>query len=279
MPYARRNRKINYRRRRGRAGRRRFSKKRFFKRIPRSLRAGLYIPRQAYVKLPFTQIIQVPELTDSNYNLPIWGNGITGPLTADINGIPNPGDKYPIGVEQYANFYQYYRVLGASCKVQINNSGATPNGSFYCALLSAQGRPYDTNTNSNYYKITNADTENLISFPGCSWRLVSQQNGSRQNVFLKRWTKTKNILGIKDIRDNDDTAGTLPLTRDAATGGDAQWGQNPSNQDFSWFFLLRIDPNLSSTIAAGTVQIIVKVKYYVQLFGRDYNNQFVVPSE
>lgn len=277
MPYARRNRKINYRRRRGRAGRRRFSKKRFFKRIPRSLRAGLYIPRQAYVKLPFTQIIQVPELTNSNYNLPIWGNGLCGPLTVNSSfpQSPNPGDKFPIGLEQYANFYQYYRVLGASCKVQINASGATPNGSFYCALLSAQGRPYDTSTTSNYQKLTNADTENLISFPGCSWRLVSQQNGSRQNVFLKRWTKTKSIIGVKDIRDNDETVGLLPNTNENAF----PWGNNPSTEDGSWFFLLRIDPNLSSTITAGTVQIILKVKYYVQLFGRDYNNQFVVPSE
>lgn len=274
MVYARRNRKINYRRRRGYTRRRRrFSKKRFWKRIPRSLRAGLYIPRQAYVKLPFTQIIQVPELTDSNYNLPIRGNGLCCPLTVG-NGGPNPGDKYPLGLDQYANFYQYYRVLGASCKVQINNAGSANMGSFYCALLSAQGNAYDASTNSNYQKLINADTENLISYPGCSWRLVSQQNGNGQNVFLKRWTKTKTILGIKDIRDNDDTYGDLPRT-----DNNQSLGNNPSSEEGTWFFLLRIDPNLSSTMSAGTVQIILKVKYYVQLYGRDYNNQLVVPSE
>lgn len=276
MPYARkynRSRKFYRRSRKGRA-RRRFARKKFL-RSPRGLKAGLYIPRQAYVKLPFTQIIQVPELTDSNYNLPIWGNGITGPLTTDADGgLPNPGDKYPLGVEQYAKFYQYYRVLGASCKIQINNGGsASPVGSFYCALVSAQGRPYDSSPNSNYQKLISSTTEDLISFPGCSWRLVSQQNGSRQNVFLKRFTKTKSILGVKDLRDNDGVVGKLPNTNSSI-----DFGLNPLAPDSSWFFLLRIDPNLASTVSANTVQIILKVKYYVQLFGRDYNNQFVVPS-
>lgn len=274
MAYARRNRKINYRRRRGRAGRRRFSKKRFWKRIPRALRAGLYIPKQAFVKLPFTQIIQVPELSDSNYNLPIWGMGITTPLTISPTGLPTPGDKLPLGVEQYANFYQNYRVLGASCKVQINNAGSTSGGSFYAVLISSQGIPYNSDSDSNYTKLINTATEDMISFPGASWRLISQQNGNRQNVFLKRWTKTKTILGIKDVRDNDETYGYLP-------GRDSNYlyGRNPNDHDLNWFFLLRLDPNLSSTIAAGTVQIILKVKYYVQLFGRDYNNQMTVPSE
>ena len=212
MPYARkytRTRKFYRRSRKGRA-RRRFARKKFL-RSARGLKAGLYIPRQAYVKLPFTQIIQVPQLTSgANYTLPIQGTGLTCPLTVG-NIIPQTGEKYPLGLEQYANFYQYYKVLGASIKVQINNgttiSGSsvdTTNCSYYCALLSAQGLAGDSDTGSNYYKMSNSTTEDLISFPGCSWRLVSGNQGSRSNVFLKRFTKTKSILGIKDVKDCDE---------------------------------------------------------------------------
>lgn len=294
MPYRRRNysRKpyTSYRRKTYRKGKRnargRFARKTFRKSM--TLRAGLYIPRQAYVKLPFTSIIQVPQLTTgANWTLGIWGNGLTCPLSINPSGNPSVGDKYPLGLEQYSSFYQYYKVLGASCKVQINNgttisgdSVSTSNASYYCALLSAQGTPYDTDTDSNWYKMANSDTENLISFPGCSWRLVSNSVGSRSNQFLKRWTKTKSILGVKDVKDIDDLQGYLP-----GSESDFPNGRNPSQSDapnggsdHNWFFMLRIDPNIAATIPANAVSIVLKVKYYVQLYGRDFNNQGVVPE-
>lgn len=274
MPYARRSfRRYRkpYRRSRKTGGRRRFARKKFYKSVPRGLKAGLYIPKEAFVKLPFTQIINGPELTNTNYNLGIWGNGICCPLSTSAS--PSPGDLYPIGVQQYSTFYQNYRVLGASVKVQINCSGAIPNGSFYCALTTAQGVPYDTDPSSNWFKLSSATTQDLISYPGTSWRLASQQNGSLSNIFLKRFGKTKSIIGVKDVRDNEDCLCPLPNTVPAQVNG-----FNPGSQESAWFFILRVDPNLQTTVPADSFQIIIKVKYYVQLTGRDYNNQLVVPT-
>lgn len=282
MPYARRNyRKSRKPYRRSRKGyrRRRFARKNFSRGVPRGLKAGLYIPKQAYVKLPFTKIISGPLLTTGqNYNLGIWGNGICCPLSASTS--PVSGDLYPIGLEQYANFYQQYRVLGASIKVQINSSAllsgdsaSTQQASFYCALTSAQGRPNDVAPNSNWAKLSGATTENIISYPGTSWRLMSQAVGSRQNIFLKRFVKTKSVLGIKDVRDNEDCLCPLPGT---VTGSPN--GLNPGDPESAWFFMLRVDPNLAQGVPPDSFQIIVKVKYYVQFTGRDYNNQGVVPS-
>lgn len=260
--------------------RRRFSKKRF-SRSPVSLRTGLYIPKQAYVKMPFTQIIQSPALTSgANYNLAIWGTGITCPLGTNTNGVPANGDIFPLGLEEYSTFYQYYKVLGASCTVQINSSTtisgdstATSQASYFCSLTSAQGTPYDSDTDSNYYKMVNTTTENLISYPTTSWKLMSLTTGSRQNIYLKRFGKTKSIIGVKDVRDIDNLQGLLPNTDTGAPNGRNPASLSSSDNDQNWFFLLRIDPNLAVNIPVNSFQIILKMKYYVQLYGRDFNNQ------
>lgn len=285
MPYARkgfrRSRKGYRRTRKGRT-RGRFSRKRFQKGVPRGLKAGLYIPRQAFVKLPITRIITSPALlANQNYNLGIWGTGLTAPFSTGV--VPAAGDLYPLGLSQYSNFYQFYKVLGASIKVQINSSTtisgdstATTQASYFCSLSAAQGDPYDTDIGSNYFKMSNITTQDLISYPGTSWRLASQSMGNRQNVFLKAFRKTKSMLGIKDMRDAVMCQGFLPGTEASYPNG-----RNPTasdSYDNNWFYIIRVDPNISNPIPAGSFQMIVKVKYYVQLYGRDFNNQASVPS-
>lgn len=249
----------------------RFSRKRFFKRVPRSLMAGTYIPQQAYVKLPFTYIVSLPGIAGGgDWDLGLWGNGITCPLSS---GPPGNGQSYPLGLYEYSQFYKYYKVLGSSIKVQINNASTTQNMSFYCVLLASQGIPYNTDTDSNYYQIQDSTTTDLVSYPGASWKLVSNYNGSSNNVYLKGFRKTKTMLGIKDVRDVDETQGLLI----SQPGTSNEHGLNPGENDSSWFYYLRIDPsdNTSGT-SPDDITVIVKMKYYVQLYGRDFNRQAVV---
>lgn len=274
MPYARRNfrrtRKTYRRSRKGRA-RRRFARKKFSK-VPRSLRPGLYIPREAFVKLPFTQVIRSPALTAGapwviGYN----GNGITCPETSGTN-IPQTGDVYPLGLSQYSNFYKFYKVLGSSIKVNIaaNQTGLIQA---WTTLLAAQGLNGDTDTLSNWQVMLNADPQDLMSYPGASWRILSSQSGSQSNIFLKGFRKTKSMLGRKDIRDNDDVQGLLPGTDTAAPNGANPDMTSGSNYSGNWFWMIKIDPTENGNISEGSYQVIVKIKYYVQLYGRDFNTQ------
>lgn len=243
-------------------------RRRYFKKSTALISKSFYVPKTAFVKLPFTALALTPSMTGSQfYTLAIWGSGITCPLTIDPTGVPLNGDKYPLGLMEYANFYQQYRVLGASCKVQLNSGGATPNGSYYCTLLTSSGRPFDTDADSNYQRIIAAATEDLISYPGAKTKLMSQMNGSAQNIYLKCYGKSKTILGLKDTLDNDELVGQMPGTNTSTPNG-----RNPDNPRQSWFFVLRIDP-ANDNSSAGAVQMIIKVKYYVQLLNRDYNDQ------
>lgn len=273
MPYGSSKRKVSRKfgrrfSRRPRKGSRRFSRKKFTKNALVSRVS--FIPNQMYVKLPWTQITATASGTgDQNFS---WnGVGITCPLTG-TSGEPANGETFPLGLEEYAGFYQFYKVLGASIKIQLNSSGTTADGSYYCTLLSATGNRLDTDTDSNYFKLAAATTENLISYPGAVWKIMSQQNGSRQNIMLKKFCKTKNMLSIKDVRDMDTLQGYLPGTDASYPNGKNPVTANPGDA-VNWFFFLRIDPNQTSSQAAGAVQMVVKIQYYVQLYGRDYVNQ------
>lgn len=259
--------------------RKRFVRK-TFTRSPPKLRAGLYIPNQAMIKLPFTRFLTTDMIASGGvYGLPIWGTGICCPLTASTGGTPSSGDIYPLGVVQYSDLYQYYKVMGASCKVQINNSTlvsgdstATAQSSALCALLAVQGVPYSTDTGSNYQKIIAADTQDLVSYPHCSWNLVSHNVGSRQNIYLKKFVKTKTMIGVKDVLDVDELQGLLPNNTSSSL---SPRGTNPTSDDSNFFFYLRIDPSVTAITPSSSFQIVLKMKYYVMLYGRDFNTQGV----
>lgn len=281
MPYARRNfkrtRKTYRRSRKGRS-RRRFARKSFSK-VPRGLRAGLYIPKEAFVKLPFTQVLRSPALVaGAPWVLGYNGNGICCPETSGAV-VPSTGDSYPLGLSQYAGFYKYYKVLGSSIKVNINNTASGASQAWTC-LLAAQGLNGDTDSDSNYQTMLGASPQDLISYPGASWRIVSTAAGSQSNIFLKGFRKTKTMLGRKDIRDNDDVQGLLPGTDTSNVNGRNPEGAGAgAGYSGSWFWMIKIDPTEIGNQTEGAYQVIVKIKYYVQLYGRDFNVQVSVPEE
>lgn len=289
MPYVRgsfrRGRKFYRRSRKGRA-RRRFARKKFYKRVPRGLKAGLYIPKEAYVKLNYTEFIYSPEITvGNNWTFGFNGNGICAPSTTG-GFVPVSGQEYPLGLTQYSSFYKYYKVLGSSIKIQLNNlvsgSGSTATGPATVCLLAGQGLNGDSDSSSNWQVFENAETRNLISYPGASWKMMSQINGSQTTVWLKGFRKTKTMLGRKDIRDNDDVQGLLPGTDDSNPNGTNPGinGGLVAGYSGSWFWMVRVDPTITNgTTPANSYQVVVKIKYYVQLYGRDFNEQGIVPEE
>lgn len=284
MPFRRRTtfsrrRKYYRRSRKGRA-RGRFARKRFMRKAP-GLRAGLYIPRQAYVKLPFVQIMSNPLLTVSSgiatWTFGVQGNGICCPLSTSLTGQPGSGERYPLGLEQYAGFYKFYKVLGSSLKIQYSTTSTTAL-SAVMVVLAGQGAVDDTDTDSNWQKFLNAPTQELIQYPGASWKSMSGIHGETFN-FLKGFRKTKSMIGRKDIRDNDDTQGLLPGTEDQAPNGtNPQANDTDDSFSGSWFWMVRIALNTSGNVAANTFDPILKMKYYTQLYGRDFNTSLVVPA-
>lgn len=280
MPYARRNfrrTRKTYRRSRKGYRRRRFARKRFMRRAP-GLRAGLYIPRQAYVKLPFTQIISNPQIAPGNgWTFGIQGNGICCPLSTSLTGQPATGERYPLGLDQYSGFYKFYKVLGSSIRIQSSTNGPNAVPAIMC-ILAGQGAVGDTDPNSNWQKFANAPIQELLQYPGVSWKSMNGIHGETFN-FLKGFRKTKYMIGRKDIRDNDDTQGLLPGTEDQAPNGTNPQA-NDTDDSFSgcWFWMIRITTSGNGGMAENTFDPIVKVKYYTQLYGRDFNTSLAVPE-
>lgn len=264
--------KRRFQRRRNGKYRKRFKRK-SFRKSPGFLQSGLYIPKQAFVKLNHTRFMVNEQLTGGNpWVININGNGLCSPYSI---GGADPGDTFPQGLLQYSNFYEKYRVLGCSIKINFNNGGG--NSTQGVGVLLAYNGVFDTGptgNDDNYERLIASDPDSLVSYPGASWKIISTNTGNRQNAFFKGFRKSKTILGVKDMRDNDEADALLPTNVPESA---QQYGTNPSaSQRWSWMF--KFNPFFTDTIPAATYQVTVKLKYYVQLFGRDYNEQFEVPD-
>lgn len=259
----------------------RFNKNVFRKGPQRTLRSGLYIPQQAYVKLPYTEYLQSPVIAanSNGWTFGFNGNGLCCPSTS-ASDVPTAGQRYPLGLEQYEGFYKYYKVLGASIKVQLNNAVTADTGAtavMRCVLIAAQGLNGDVDVLGNYRIAQLATTDDLINYPGASWRMMSSANGSQSTIWLKAFRKTKTLLGIKDVRDNTDCQGLLRGTDTNYPNGTNPYDPTKNNSG-SWFYMIRVDPANAVELSAGRVQCSIKIKYYVQLYGRDFNVQGTVPA-
>lgn len=259
MPYAKRT----YRRRRptrsvrrSSAKRSRFSKKkRFVKNNSNMVKINTSVmAKTAYVKLPWTFNEQRSIGATTNYSWTFRGNSIA-PQGGNTTGI-TAGSILPSGCVEYASFYDKYRVLGASLSVQFLTASTSNWVRVILLPVSASDAASDLAT-----IVTEYDTysySQLAAMPGAQSRIVGFASGSNAQVFLKAFRKTKHMLGIKDIRDQDELLGDMPSTAGAG-------GTQPFEEGRQWFYYFRAFNPAGSAV---TVEIMAKMKLYVELNNR-----------
>lgn len=276
MPYGRRS----YRSTRGRkpssrkytrGSRKRFSKKKFTK-YSSAQKTVIRAPinaRETYVKLPWINTFSSTSLTTgTSSGRAFLGNSLVPFPASYASNSPAAGDEWVNGVSQYLAFYNLYRVLGASIKVQVvcqTSSGVTFGVALVPVTTFGDGAALNTVTE----KIAELDAlsyDAVCMLPNAKCRLVGIGSGGNAVVHYKMFRKTKYMIGCKDIKDVEDTQCELPSA--AGAGGSiicSSVGAADSTGTPAWFYYVRV---FNLTGSTGSFDMQVKMKYYTQLFGR-----------
>lgn len=236
----------------------RFSKKKFVSSAGKTVVKAPIQARELYVKLHFTQSRNQIIASQSGLTLAVLGNSLI-PLPQLYNGTISSGDLWCAGVTEYASFYNLYRVLGSSIKIQITQ--ITTNNVVRCVIVPvAVGGPETGTSHTVADKISELDGltyDQIIQQPYVTNRILGIASGGPNTLFLKLFRKSKSMISIKDIRDNQDTMIRLP----DIIGSN---GQILCSSPNAWFYYVRI----FNAGAQTTIDYSIKVKYYVQLAGR-----------
>lgn len=270
MPYVKNRtyrsyRRPRYYRRKAYRSRRRFSKKKFFKYSTKqktAVRANVNA-RETYVKLPMFKTFQETVPGSGSSSICVLGNSLVPFPTSYASVNPAAGDTWVSGVQEYSNFYNNYRVLGCSVKMQIVtlNTG----NAFQCVLIpvtAAGPETYPGFPPTVADRITELDAltyDELCTQPYAQMRTIGVSTGGpNQFSGFKMFRKTKSMLACKDLRDNEDTLLDLP-------DPDGSQGKVLVSPDSAWFYYFRIF-NLSGTNQVANINF--KLKYYTNLSGR-----------
>lgn len=249
----------------------RFSRKRFTK-VSSKQRTVVKAPvnaRETYVKLPWVNTfptLTVGSLASVSYAF--LGNSLI-PSPTVFTGTITAGDEWVSGVSEYANFYNQYRVLGSSIKVQIVMQTTAVVG---CTIIPVMMGGTESGSTGIPGRITELDAltyDQLSMQPSAQMRMLGIGTGGNATVFFKMFRKTKQMLACKDIKDNEDTLCRLP----DPTGTNGNICVTDNN---SFFYYIRIT-NLTST-ASVNYNMQIKMKYYTQLTGRTNWSTVSVPA-
>lgn len=270
MPYGR---KKFYKRRNKKYTRsykkKRFSKKKFTSTAGKTVVKAPIQARELYVKLHFTKSTNVTITSNNAVTLAVLGNSLI-PLPASYSGSISTGDLWCAGVAEYAAFYNLYRVLGCSVKIQVTQL-STANV-IRCAIVPiALGGPESGSGTSISDKITELDSltyDQIIQQPYTTSRIMGYSTGGPNTIYLKSFRKTKNMLSLKDIRDNENTYARMP----DITGAN---GTILTSSPNSWFYYIRI---FNPAGSGQPIDYSLKVKYYVQLAGRTTWTTLATPA-
>lgn len=250
----------------------RFSKKRFNKYSSKQktiVRAPVNA-RETYVKLPWinTWTTQsLGSLASSNYVF--LGNSLI-PFPADFTSpTPTAGDEWVSGVTEYANFYNQYRVLGSSIKLQITAQSAVVFGVCLVPIMAGGAESGAQNIAGRIAELDALTYDQLSMQPYAQTKMVGLGTGGNANCYLKMFRKTKTMLACKDIKDNENTQTNLP---DPTGFG----GFKIINAPAAFFYYFRMS-NLTTT-ASSNFSLQVKMKFYTQLSGRTNWVPVTVPA-
>lgn len=258
-----------YRKRYGKKyGRKRFSKKRFARNNVNSLtmRAPL-ASRLLRVKLPWIKTFAPNIATTGSQSYAFQGNGIV-PYTAagqSGNNTLGAGDSLPAGEVEYSQFYDRYVINGSSIKVEaisINGQAQAMSPLIRAVLVAV---PFINDVNDSWSGVkAQLDTytyEELLAWPYAKWRMIGSNTGGASRLIFKMFRKTKQMSGVKDLRDNNQYTGLLTDGTTTANNG--------NNPPAGFMYYLRFFN--SNTSLTAPLEITVRMSLYVTMFSREFN--------
>lgn len=196
------------------------------------------------------------------------GSHFCTPL-GSYSAIPLTED-YPSGLVEWASFYDEAICFGSSISIQIQPSGgaaALNLVNLRWVLLPVAAidytdviRPSSGSVRTQYDAL---DYQDIASYPGAKSGYV--KTAMANTTYIKAFRKTKHMLGVKDIRDNQSQLTmTLPKSTDLTLGSNATPPTNQAVNGWVWYF--RVFPMNSTD--SDNVMFSVRINYYTQLQSR-----------
>lgn len=280
---------------------RRFRRKRFSRRTP-SLRATT-VPPVMMSKLMYTKIFQATcSTTDTwvasdsqGYTYPVdgqpssllWlgshcctpmGDAVRPASFGSVTGaVASITEDFPIGLQNWATFYEQGLCFGSSISITMYplQTGALAGLKYVLFPIAAQAQSDIWQPNSPIPENTKValdalDFNSLTSYPGARTGYIKDVGAGPTRV--KMFRKTKQICGLRDIKDNQFAlAMTLPTIASPQTGSNTTEA-NPDTYAASafslgWLWYFRVFSPTSEGQSIP-VEYTVRVKYYSQLMTR-----------
>lgn len=244
-------------------GRKRFSKKKFTKNTASAVAIrGMVIPREVYAKLKCSQLENLTATTSNSVRRWYLGNsGSFYPPQGALGAAPAPastiavGELYPGGFCDYGSFFDKYRILGSS--IRIEGIMTTNNAASFVRLVMIPIGPNPDSGSDSIQNMVNQldayDFNSLMGYPQAQYKQIAIQTGGFSKFVFKSFRKTKTMLAFKDMRDNLEQNADMPLP-------DGTLGTRPDeNNLWGWYFrAFNDDASVNQTI-----KMTVTVKNYV----------------
>lgn len=248
------------RRTRGRFSRKRFAK---YSTAQKTVVRPPINARETYVKLPWQDTDNLTLVAAANSSrLAFLGNSLVGAPQDYTNIAPVAPTEWAAGVAEYATFYNKYRVLGASIRIQVvMHSGTDITAGVVLIPVAHGGAEAGVPTNAVAERLAELDAmtyDQLCVQPYAKSRIIGVANSGNSTVILKMFRKTKYMISAKDIRDVEETLARLP-------NPDGSGGTVILSSRSAWFYYFRL-----FNLSAGnlTYDLQARMKYYANLSGR-----------
>lgn len=221
------------------------------------------------VKLPWVKTFEHAFTVSSSQSWAFQGNGIVPYTSTGQSGanLPSAGDTLPAGEVEYSRLYDKYFINGSSINVEIVSTQNTPNGTVRFVLLAIPFNDLDDSWQNNKAQLDGYTYEQLLAWPYAKWRMIGSNLGGASRLVTKMFRKTKNMCGIKDLRDNSQYGANL------TDGTTLAPSANPGNG-----FMYYIRMFNTSSNATPTIDMTVRMSLYVTMTNREFNPTVSITS-
>lgn len=271
-------------------GKKRFSKKRFARNgVNQLTMRAPQASRLLRVKLPYTKSFSASftgpgskwYAFQGNSIFPFTNNGQNASYPGGPGNLPTTGDTIlPMGTI-YSSMYDRYTINGSSFKVQmVNAASASP---FRVVLLAIpfQGQ-VQTNPNianndtwiANLIQLNSYGYEELLSWPYAKWRMLGSSDGGTTSLHMKMFRKTKNMCGVKDLRDNNEYQGFTTDGEIHETDDNNFYQCTPQS---GFLYYLRIFSGLPGD-DVRSFELTIRMSLYITFWAREFiPSQVILP--
>lgn len=251
---------------------------------------GQVIPNSLFVKLPYSEIIPIIGQTSSgtgiyreNFFLSasdmqhLWAfdeSTMTpsefGPMV-QMASVANRSEPY--GLYEYSRLYDSYKVSGLKINLSISTT-QTQLSELTMIIIPIAGVQFFNDLTiaqqPDEYKllteIASASVSDLLHFPGAKYVKINTYD--RHNSSITMFRSTKQMLGIKNIQDNNDYLRTY---KDSPFTGDDYQDINPTAVagKLNWGYMIIVsglDPSQGQITCP--YQLDLKATYYTQFTGK-----------